>query len=156
MLVSREMLSVTGAMLLLSACREGPPSANNPDRGSATIAHPEKGHEGLLVAQEELPGFLSAITGTLATRDGCVVLDDGREARLVVWPKGTTWHERGNSIRVVHDDQSTTTYVLGRRYRLIGGGVSSFSGGSNGLAPPTNNNCSGPAWITSDLKPTGE
>ncbi len=154
--MSRALLSIAGALFLLSACGDGPPSATNPDRSTAPFAHPEKGHEGLLVAREELPGFLSSITGTLEIRDGCVVLDDGREARFVVWPKGSTWHERGDSIRVVHDDQSSTTYVLGRRYRLIGGGVSSFSGGSNGLAPPTNSKCSGPAWITSDLKPTGE
>lgn len=156
MLLSKNQLLPIVAMLAVAACKDVSQPATGPTGTSSPMVGSEKSHEGLLVAREDLPGFLAQATGTLTMRRTCVVLDDAREPRIVVWPAGTVWKERSKSIEVPNDDQSSTIYVLGRRYTLVGGGVSSFDGGSPGLGPPNNPNCNGPAWIASTLLPAGD
>lgn len=111
------------------------------------------GHEGLLVAQEEVPGYLASMTGLLTMKNECVVLNNGAKSYVLVWPAGTEFTEDRRAIIVPQDQGAPARYVLGRTYTLVGGGVSNVDGGSGNFAPPGNPKCKGEAWIVSSTAP---
>lgn len=113
------------------------------------------GHEGLIVARDQVPGYLASMTGRLTTRNGCMVLDNGRSVYVLVWPAGTTFARNRGAIVVPQDDGTRATYNLGRNYTLVGGGISHVDGSSAGFEPPGNAACKGQAWVVSATKPRG-
>lgn len=130
----------------LTACSNGTQRQDPTDNRGNQDA---RGDEGLLVARDQVPGYLASMTGLLTTRDGCVVLDNGRTAYVLVWPAGTTFTRDRGTIVMSLDDGTRAPYSLGRNYSLVGGGISHVDGSSAGFEPPGNAACKGQAWVVS-------
>lgn len=111
------------------------------------------GHEGLLVAREQVPGHLASMTGLVTMRNGCVMLDNGRTGYVLVWPAGTEFTSDRRTIVVPQDDGTRAAYTLGRNYTLAGGGMSRVDGSTTGFEPPGNAACQGQAWAVSTTRP---
>lgn len=138
---------------LLFGCADAKEPREARDGGEYADTATSAGHEGLLVATEEVPGYLASMTGLLTVNDGCVVLDNGAKSYVLVWPAGTQFSEDRRAIVMPRDRGAAARYVPGRTYTLVGGGVSSVDGGSGNFAPPGNPRCKGEAWIVSGTAP---
>lgn len=140
---------------LVSACFTAACTANETRNAAAQnqLAAERGDHKGLLVARQQVPGYLASMTGLLTFKDGCVVLDSGRSVYVLVWPIGTTFSADRRSILVQQDDGTTASYKVGRSHTLVGGAVSNVDGSSNAYEPPGNSACRGQAWIVSATNP---
>ncbi len=135
----------------LGGCQENrqadPQSANR-------VIPPEQngGHSGLLVTTSSLPGLLASATGVLASRNGCIVIDNRRTALTLVWPKGTVFDNERRNIVVTHHDGTHTAYEIGKWQTLPGGGFSPVDGSSGVYLPPSNPKCRGAGFAVSNAK----
>jgi hypothetical protein len=94
------------------------------------------------------------MTGVLTTRNGCIVIDNGRTAYALVWPKGTVFDRDRRHIIVTHHDGTRTAYELGKWQTLPGGEASPVDGSSSAYLPPGNPDCKGAGIAVSNAKLT--
>jgi hypothetical protein len=137
----------------LSACSGGSERRLPLENNGGKPAHD---HAGLLIARVQVPGFLAPITGLLTTKNGCVVIDNGRTDYALVWPNGTEFTDDRRAIAVPQGDGTRRSYALGHTYTLVGGGISHVDGGSASFEPPGNPACKGQGWIVATPSQAGD
>lgn len=135
----------------LCGCSEKPQAADKNDDRLVPLKQ-DGGHDGLLVAKASPPGLLASAYGRIASKDGCIVIDNGKTALVLIWPKGTVFDVEGRHILVTHYDGTRTAYGLGRWQTLPGGGISHVDGGSSAFLAPGNPKCTGEGFAVSKAK----
>lgn len=135
----------------LCGCDEKPHVAA--DSGTQVAPLEQNGvHDGLLVTKASPPGLLASTSGNIASRNGCIVVDNGRTALVLIWPKGTLLDVERRHILVTHNDGTRTAYEIGRWQTLPGGEFSPVDGSSKAYLSPGNPNCRGAGFAVSDVK----
>lgn len=135
----------------LGGCDEKPQAAK--ESGIRVVPLEQNGGlGGLLVAKASPPGLLASTSGTLARKNGCFVVDNGKTALVLIWPKGTLLDVARRHILVTHRDGTRTAYEIGRWQTLPGGAVSPVDGSSSALLLPGNAQCRGEGFAVSNAK----
>lgn len=152
--VSTAVKSIAVVLLSLGSlcgCDEKPPAAADSESRVAPLEQ-NGGHDGLLVATASPPGLLASATGDIASRNGCIVVNNGKTALMLIWPKGTVLDVERRHILVTHDDGTRTAYEIGRWQTLPGGAVSPVDGSSSAFLSPGNPKCRGEGFAVSNAK----
>ena len=136
---------------LLCGCNEEPQAADENDDRMAPIEQ-DGGYDGLLVSKASPPGLLASAYGRIASKDGCIVIDNGKTALVLIWPKGTVFDVERRHITVTHNDGTHTAYGIGQWEALPGGEFSPVDGSSSAFLAPGNPKCRGEGFAVSNAK----
>ena len=152
--VARTMRIIATVLLSLTtlcACNKEPHAATENGTRVAPLEQ-NGGHEGLLVNTASPPGLLASALGNITSRNGCIVVDNGKTALVLIWPKGTVFDGERRHILVTHDDSTRTAYEIGHWQTLPGGAFSPVDGSSSAFLSPGNPKCRGEGFAVSNAK----